>query len=108
MERNIYILLALYGVVMLIMYSLQYYTVFKNNEKPKNKVHFYITRDKDGQLYLYLGKPVRDSTNFIGDLTKGSIVLTGYHFNKFGLDKNNYTKLKWEDEPLEVFLNMEE
>lgn len=74
--------------------------------KSQNKVHFYMARDKDGELYLYLGKPLRDYGEFIGDLTKGSIVLTGYNFNKFGLNKNDYAKLKWEDEPVEVFLNL--
>ena len=74
----------------------------------QNKVHFYIARDKDGELYLYLGKPLRDHSEFIGDLTKGSIVLTSYHFNKFGLNKNDYAKLKWEDEPIEVFVNLED
>lgn len=76
--------------------------------KSKNNVHFYMARDKDEELYLYLGKPLRDYGEFIGDLTKGSIVLTGYHFNKFGLNKNDYSKLKWGDEPLEVFLNLED
>lgn len=74
----------------------------------QNKVHFYMARDKDGELYLYLGKPLRDYDEFIGDLTKGSIVLTGYHFNKFSLNKNDYAKLKWEDEPVEVFINLED
>lgn len=74
----------------------------------QNKVHFYIARDKDGELYLYLGKPLRDYDEFIGDLTKGSIVLTGYYFNKFSLNKNDYAKLKWEDEPVEVFINLED
>lgn len=106
MERIIYILLALYGTVMLLMCFLQYYTVFKNKEKPKNNVHFYMARDKDGELYLYLGKPLRDYGEFIGDITKGSIVLTGYHFNKFSLNKNDYAKLKWEDESIEVFVTM--
>lgn len=74
----------------------------------QNKVHFYMARDKDGELYLYLGKPLRDYDEFIGDLTKGSIVLTGYYFNKFSLNKNDYAKLKWEDEPVEVFINLED
>ena len=68
----------------------------------------HYVNDKDGELYLYLGKPLRDYGEFIGDLTKGSIVLTGYHFNKFGLNKNDYAKLKWEDEPVEVFINLED
>ena len=67
-----------------------------------------MARDKDGKLYLYLGKPLRRYNEFIGDLTRGSIALTDYHFNKFGLNKNDYAKLKWEDEPVEVFLNLED
>ena len=93
---------------MLLMCFLQYYTVFKNNKKPKNKVRFYMARDKDGELYLYLGKPLRNYDEFIGDITKGSIVLTGYHFNKFGLNPDDFKNLKWEDEPVEVFINLED
>ena len=74
----------------------------------RNRVHFYVARDKDRELYLYLGKPLRDYGEFIGDLTKGSIVLTGYHFNKFGLNTDDFKNLKWEDEPVEVFINMED
>ena len=45
--------------------------------KPKNKVHFYVARDKSGELCLYLGKPVRGndkfmiiSTRFLGNRIK--------------------------------------
>ena len=79
----------------------------KHREK-RNRVHFYVARDKDGELFLYLGKPVRKYTEFRGDLIRGSIYLTNYNFNKFGLNKNDYAKLKWEDGPLEVFINMED
>ena len=76
--------------------------------KSQNKVHFYVARNKNGVLSLYLGKPVRKYTEFRSDLNKGSIVLAGYNFNKFGLNKNDYAKLQWEDEPVEVFLNLED
>ena len=91
-------------VVLLYEYRIR----LMRKEPNKNKVHFYMARDKDGELYLYLGKPLRDYGEFIGDLTKGSIVLTGYHFNKFGLNKNDYAKLKWEDGPVEVSINIED
>lgn len=102
------ILLLFPGFVIALIIVFCYECKIRNlSIKSKNNVHFYMARDKDGELYLYLGKPLRDYGEFIGDLTKGSIVLTGYHFNKFGLNKNDYAKLKWEDEPVEVFINTE-
>lgn len=103
------ILLIFPGFILAFIVVLCYeYTIKNLYETLKNDVHFYMARDKDGELYLYLGKPLRDYGEFIGDLTKGSIVLTGYHFNKFGLNKNDYAKLKWEDGPIEVFVNLED
>ena len=107
MERIICVLLALYGVVMLMMCFLHYYTVFKNNEKPKNKVHFYVARDMNGELWLYTGKPIREDNQFRSDWDKGIVVLSR-NFKPFGLNKDDYADLKWEDEPLEVFINIEE
>lgn len=37
----------------------------------KNKVHFYVVRDKNGSLWLYLGKPVRKDDYFIYNNTIG-------------------------------------
>lgn len=103
------ILLLFPGFVIALIIVFCYECKIRNlSTKSKNNVHFYMARDKDGELYLYLGKPLRDYGEFIGDLTKGSIVLTGYHFNKFDLNKNDYAKLKWEDEPVEVFINLED
>lgn len=96
------ILLVLYGVVMLMMCCI---TLFKKNEKPKNKVHFYIARDKDGSLWLYIGKPIRSESVFASELNIG---FTKYNFHILGLNENDYANLKWEDEPVEVFLNMED
>ena len=96
------ILLALYGVVMLMMCCI---TLFKKNEKPKNKVHFYIARDKDGSLWLYIGKPIRSESVFASELNIG---FTNRNFHILGLNKNDYDYLRWEDEPVEVYLNMKE
>ena len=74
--------------------------------KPKNKVHFYVARDKNGKLWLYMGKPIRCDDAFIADLSKGNS-LTDINFRCFGLDEKDYVNLKWEDEPVEVFLNLE-
>lgn len=74
--------------------------------KPKNKVHFYVARDKNGKLWLYMGKPLRCNNAFIADLSKGN-TLTNINFRCFGLNESDYANLKWEDEPVEVFLNLE-
>ena len=75
--------------------------------KPKNKVHFYVARDKNGKLWLYMGKPIRCDDAFIADLSKGN-TLTNINFRCFGLNENDYANLKFEDEPVEVILNLED
>ena len=72
--------------------------------KKRNRVHFYVARDMDGWLYLYLGKPFRGDGEFCGN---NANTLTG-KFKSFGLNEKDYKDLKWEDEPLEVFVNMED
>ena len=74
----------------------------------RNKVHFYVARDKDGELWLYIGKPFRVDTQFCPNEHKGVFALTRYLFKSFGLNKKDYANLKWKDEPLEVFVNMED
>ena len=98
------ILLVLYGVVMLMMCCI---TLFKKNEKPKNKVHFYVARDKNSELFLYMGKPFRGICRF-HEYKNGCIVTNDDDFHNFGLNKDDYVNLKWEDEPVEVFINMED
>ena len=81
----------------------------KKGSKPINKVHFYIARDSDDALYLYLGKPVRrDGFWGAGDnkLAIGSD--TDFFLEKYGLRWGDFKGLKWKDEPVEVFLNMED
>ena len=68
----------------------------------KNKIHFYVARDKNGELWLYIGKPFRGDISFRPNkyvLTKNLI--------RFGLKYEDYDYLKWEDEPVEVFINLE-
>ena len=72
----------------------------------RNKVHFYVARDKNGKLWLYMGKPIRRYNAFIANLSKGN-TLTSRNFRCFGLNENDYANLKFEDEPVEVFLNLE-
>lgn len=74
-------------------------------KEPRNNVHFYVARDKDGDLYIYLGKPVR-ITNDVIQCNVGNVIEGAEGFINYGLNENDYANLKWEDEPIEVFLNM--
>ena len=75
------------------------------NKSDKNNVHFYVARDKKGALWLYLKKPVRSSQMFLSSHL-GKIITKENYFSKYGLNKNDFDNIKWEDEPIEVFLNI--
>ena len=77
------------------------------DDEPRNKVHFYVARDKNGDLWLYIGKPFRDNIVFYSDSKRGVFCLT-YNIEYYGLKYEDYDYLKWEDEPVEVFLNLED
>ena len=80
----------------------------KNTSSKKiSRVHFYVSRDMDGRLYLYLGKPLRGIAEFHVVAGKNIFVLTN-NLKSFGLNPNDFKDLKWEDEPVEVFVNMED
>lgn len=107
---NMSILAALPGFVLAFILIFCYeYRIKLIKTKPKNNVHFYVARDKYGSLFLYLGKPFRDNVEFHGNVYKGIITLTSSrNFNSFGLNKTDYDNLTWEDEPVEVFLNIKD
>ena len=101
------ILLIFPGFIIAFIIVLYYELKVRNlSSKTKNNVHFYVARDKGGSLWLYMSKPVRCDDAFIADFSKGNI-LTHDNFRCFGLDEKDYVNLKWEDEPVEVFLNVE-
>ena len=75
-------------------------------KKPKNNIHFYLARDKNSELFLYMGKPFRGINKF-HPCQNGCIITSDDDLSNFGLNKDDYVNLKWEDEPVEVFLNME-
>ena len=76
-------------------------------KKPRNNVRFYVARDKDGELWLYMGKPIRVVTAFFA-CSHGLTLIRSRLFSKYGLNVRDFDNLKWEDEPVEVFLNMED
>ena len=75
--------------------------------KKRNKVKFYVSMDRDCSLWLYIGKPTKIKDDFMAGYQCRAIAGEDC-FSEFGLDANDYVNLKWEDEPLEVFLNMED
>lgn len=76
--------------------------------KKKNKVHFYIARDKSGKLVLWLGKPRRAPLSELWYGYNGiTWITTVDNIRIYNLNPKDFNNLKWEDEPVEVFLNME-
>lgn len=74
----------------------------------KNQVHFYVVRDFSGELWLSLGMPLRISEHGYWESHGISkIISSKAMFLEYGLDPKDYTNLKWRDEPVEVFLNLE-
>lgn len=78
-------------------------------EEPVNRVHFYVARDKDGTLWLYMGRTIRRESDFVSCWEEGGKRMGhGSKLRMYGLNENDYKDLKWEDEPLEVFVNMKD
>ena len=75
-------------------------------KEPMNNVHFYVARDSYGILFLYMGKPIRATSEFLPSYY-GRLINSARHFPKYGLNARDFDNLKWEDEPVEVFINME-
>lgn len=77
--------------------------------KKINRVHFYVARDKNGLLYLYVGKPERAYSCFLAHCWACICRMEKEcDFKKFGLKADDFKDLKWEDEPVEVFVNIED
>ena len=72
-----------------------------------NNVHFYVARDSYGILFLYMGKPIRATSEFLSS-DYGRLINSSRHFSKYGLNEDDYAYLKWEDEPLEVFITIKD
>ena len=100
------ILLLFPGFIVALIILFCYECKIRRTE-PRNKVHFYVARDKNSELFLYMSKPFRGICRF-HEYKNGCIVTNDDDFHNFGLNKDDYVNLKWEDEPVEVFLNMKD
>ena len=89
-------------------------------KEPRNKVRFYVTKNLSGELNLYLNKPQRNNNvrswyyysfyNLKGEKLKwvSTRIVEEEYFKDLGLNPDDFKDLKWEDEPVEVFLNLED
>ena len=98
MDWILYFIMFILGVIIV-------YIGFYIKPKPKNNAHFYVARDKNGRLFLYLSKPFRRGDEFFSN-ERGNIMLRD--LKCFGLNPDDFKDLKWEDEPVEVFLNLDD
>ena len=80
----------------------------QKDKKPRNKVHFYVARDKNEELGLWFGKPYRGIENWVCVGYSVIIASGDRDLNLYRLNIEDYDNLKWEDEPVEVFLNLED
>ena len=83
----------------IIAFAILFYYEYKIRQirrtETKNKVHFYVARDKNGTLWLYLGKPQRRSYTFLNPYgTCGNLMVNNFHFKYFGLNPDNFKDLK--------------
>ena len=76
-------------------------------QKQTNNVHFYVARDKSGALWLYMGKPIRTSIGFLSSHYCRFLGI-GEEFSQYGLNIHDFDNLKWEDEPVEVYINFKD
>lgn len=93
------ILLIFPGLIIAFIIVQYYECKIRNLSKNHNNVHFYVARDKNTILYLYLGKPKRSYYSFT-PCKKGYCFMSD--FQKFGLNPDDFNNLKWEDEPVEL------
>ena len=101
-----FIAFILSAIAMFVMFCMGYTA---KQDEPVNKVRFYVARDKDGTLRLYMGRPIRRESAFVSCWKEGGICMgSDSELAMYGLNENDYKDLKWEDEPLEVFVNMED
>ena len=109
MEIAIIGILVFLIICAVICASVGYYRYTKLVHKQvanRNNVHFYVARDKSGALWLYMGKPIRTSMGFLSSHYCRFLGI-GAEFSQYGLNMHDFDNLKWEDEPVEVFLNLE-
>ena len=102
--EEICLLSFLAGMLFTVIVDTYIFGYFKRNSH--NDVHFYVTRDTNRTLELWIGKPERICgkywTHKSGDAV--SKITDDRFINSFNLNISDFDNLTYDDEPLEVFL----
>lgn len=112
MEELIVFILILMFILEIILYK-QINNINKPNKKKLNRVHFYITSDLNegpAQFKLWLDKPYRNRYTNGWTYNGRTCMLLAQNekdIELHGLKLSDYNFLLWEDEPLEVFVNLD-
>ena len=104
--EEICLLSFLAGMFFTLIIDTYIFKYFKRNSH--NDVHFYVTRDATGTLELWIGKPKRIYGKYWVSKQGNAVSLLANerYINGFNLNKSDFDNLKYEDEPVEVFLNL--
>ena len=80
----------------------------QKDKKPRNNVHFYVTRDINGTLELWFGVPRKTTMYYFSRKPTTKLLTQGDYITDFGLKPSKYDRLTFNDEPVEVSLNLED
>lgn len=81
---------------------------YRKDKKPRNKVHFYVTRDVCGSLELWLGVPHKTTMYYFSRKPTTKLLTHGDYITDFGLKPSKYDRLTFNDKPVEISLNLED
>ena len=90
---------------MMMLFAMAMAAMAKERE-PRNKVHFYVTRDTDGTLELWFGFPRRTGKYYLSLGPTTQLLGHGDSIRKFGLNPSDYDNITFDSGPVEVFLNL--
>ena len=82
------------------------------DKEPRNKVRFFVTKDPDyyyrNRPILWIGLPRRGEHAWCQDKMSRPLAINEESFKNFGINIDDYKNLRWEDKPVEVFINLED
>lgn len=89
---------------------------YQKDKEVQNNVRFFVVAEQKNSkehynyenIWLFIGKPLREEDSWNDVPNKSLRILPGYAFEKYGLNVEEYVNMTFEDEPVEVFLNLED
>ena len=97
------------AVIMLVALAI---AAMGKDKEPRNKVRFFVTKDSDfyyrNRPILWIGLPRRGEHAWCQDKMSHPLAINEESFKNFGINIDDYKNLRWEDKPVEVFINLED